>query len=175
MITLMRAAEKISWDEYAKYFYKCRDNGKVTEARGFRHAWLIGFINRINERFDEEKSKMREDKTGTALVRYDSERMDVKEFIKDMGLPPTPSHTIDRVDRAKGYCKENCRWATVYEQNYNRSCSRFVTIDGVRKTLLQACRDAGLKYVTVYARMMRYGYSVEEALTTRLRRRRATS
>lgn len=82
-ITLMRAAEKLSWDEYAKYFYKCRDEGNVTRARGFRHAWLIGFIYRIGERFEEEKAKMNQDKTGTALIRYDRERMDIQNYLKN--------------------------------------------------------------------------------------------
>lgn len=95
LITLMRAAEKLSWDEYAKFFYKSRDEGHVTRARGFRHAWLIGFIDRIDERFAEEKQKMRGHPTGTALVRYDRERMDVQEFLKNKGRAKnTPTRSV---------------------------------------------------------------------------------
>lgn len=99
LITLMRAAEKLSWDEYAKYFYKCRDElGDVTLARGFRHAWLISFIHRIHERFQEEKAKMNQDKTGTALVRYDRERADIDEFLKDRKHgKPLPAKAIHNV------------------------------------------------------------------------------
>lgn len=32
--------------------------------------------------------------------------------------------TIDRIDWRKGYCHENCRWATRAEQNRNRHWSR---------------------------------------------------
>ncbi len=32
----------------------------------------------------------------------------------------SPRQTIDRKDWRKGYCPENCRWATYSEQNKNR-------------------------------------------------------
>lgn len=41
-------------------------------------------------------------------------------FLEDMGLKPTPRHTLDRIDPDKGYYKENCRWATFAEQHNHR-------------------------------------------------------
>lgn len=43
-----------------------------------------------------------------------------KQFAEDMGLPPSPYHTLDREDNNKGYNKDNCRWATRTEQCLNR-------------------------------------------------------
>lgn len=43
-----------------------------------------------------------------------------ENFLEDMGLRPTPKHTLDRRNNEGNYCKSNCRWATVTEQNNNQ-------------------------------------------------------
>lgn len=46
------------------------------------------------------------------------EWLDFDKFVKDMGVRPE-GKTIDRIDNDKGYCKDNCRWATPKEQRAN--------------------------------------------------------
>lgn len=45
-------------------------------------------------------------------------------FLFDLGLRPSPEHSIDRRDNDKGYNKQNCRWATRSEQQSNRRVCR---------------------------------------------------
>lgn len=85
-------------------------------------------------------------------------------FYQDMGPRPSKDHSIDRRDNDKGYCKENCYWATREEQNNNTRRNIFYEHNGVHRTLAAWCKEFGLRYGTVYARMNQYGWTFEEAI-----------
>ena len=46
--------------------------------------------------------------------------MEFGSFIKDMGLKPYGEASIERIDNDKGYSKDNCKWASRFEQNINQ-------------------------------------------------------
>lgn len=84
-----------------------------------------------------------------------------QNFIDDMGLRPE-GLTLDRIDPAGNYEPSNCRWLSVTEQIRSRRNS--LTYNG--KPLIEACKEAGLKYETVHSRITRRGWSIEKALST---------
>lgn len=97
LVTLVRTAEKIADAEYVKFFYEMRDRGTVERARGFRAAFLDGFVERIGSRFDEEKR--RRDSNSTALVRYNTAAADLELFMKNLkGTKKATSLTKSRVN-----------------------------------------------------------------------------
>lgn len=86
-------------------------------------------------------------------------------FITDMGMKPTPQHTIERRDNSKGYSPTNCRWATKQEQNYNTRCSHFVTFQDQTLTIAQWSEKTGISKSLLSFRI-RKGWPVELALTS---------
>jgi hypothetical protein len=84
-------------------------------------------------------------------------------FYADMGDPPL-GMTIERINNNGHYCKENCHWATRFEQGQNRSHPRLLTLNGKTQTISQWSRDTGIKLTTIHMRLC-YGWSIEEALS----------
>lgn len=96
-----------------------------------------------------------------------------EQFYADMGPRPGVEYSIERIDNDGPYSPENCRWATVKEQNNNRRSTRWVEAFGETLSLANAVgrwgTPLGLSYSVVQARMNR-GMSAESALTTPLMR-----
>lgn len=60
--------------------------------------------------------------------------------------------TIDRIDNSKGYCPENCRWATREEQARNQTKNIYVTYNGKDYVLSELCEIIGFPKSTAYRR-----------------------
>ncbi len=83
-------------------------------------------------------------------------------FLKDMGERPSGC-TLDRIDNNKGYCRENCRWATSKEQGRNRSNNRLITHNGITQCLTAWAEDLDICAGTLRYRLDHW--SVEKAMT----------
>jgi hypothetical protein len=105
----------------------------------------------------KEGKKYYKDKGITVCVSWEK----FENFLKDMGERPTPKHSIDRLDVKGNYCKENCRWATMKQQQRNRGNNRLIK----GKTLSEWSEILGVKRSTLAQRYYVYGWSVECTLS----------
>ena len=76
-----------------------------------------------------------------------------ENFYLDMGEPPTKDHTLDRIENAKDYGPDNCRWATKREQANNRSSNTLIYFDGKFMTLSQVAKLTGIHRCTITYRL----------------------
>lgn len=79
--------------------------------------------------------------------------MSFQNFFEDMGLKPSPNHTVDRRNNDLGYFPGNCKWATKTEQANNRRNSRFVWFNGKQITIAQVCKLTGVNHQTLRKRL----------------------
>ena len=100
------------------------------------------------------------------------EWMVFENFLRDMGEKPTPKHTLDRIDNDGNYEPGNCRWATVQEQNRNRSSGVYFECFGERLSLTEWGEKTGIPIETIRSRIHKFGWSVEKALSTPPKSRR---
>jgi hypothetical protein len=78
---------------------------------------------------------------------------------------PRDKHSLDRIDNAQGYAKDNCRWATMQEQLRNTRRNIVVTSDGRTHCLPAWCEEVGMAYDTTRARLVKLGWPTERAFT----------
>ncbi len=71
--------------------------------------------------------------------------------------------TLDRIDPARGYSPENCRWVDYITQNNHRKSNRFETIDGVTHTVAEWSRISGIKQGTIQYRLAK-GWNPKDAV-----------
>lgn len=86
-------------------------------------------------------------------------------FIADVGLRPSPKHSLDRIDNNGNYEPGNVRWATNKEQSRNTRRVKLYEHDGFIGTLADWSERVGINQGTLRARVNRSGWSFEDAIS----------
>jgi len=101
-------------------------------------------------------------------ITYDERWSSFECFLMDMGMRP-PMTSLDRIDINVGYTKRNCRWSSMQVQNNNRSTTRFICINGEKKSITEWSRFYGISSGTIHQRL-KNGWSEFNAVTKPLTR-----
>ncbi len=79
---------------------------------------------------------------------------DFNRFLLDMGDRPAGT-TLDRVDNDKGYCKENCRWASPVQQAINRKNTAYHVYNGETFRVVDLAKLLGISVGATHLRIKR--------------------
>lgn len=94
---------------------------------------------------------------------------DFRNFYADMGERPI-GMTLDRFPNKLGnYEPSNCRWATMTEQENNKTNNVVVDAEGESRTVMEWSRVKGIYYHTLLKRLQA-GWSADRALNEPTRR-----
>ena len=72
--------------------------------------------------------------------------------------------TLERIDNNKGYSPDNCKWATLKEQQNNKSNNRIITYNGEAHNIAEWVEIIGIPRNTLVKRL-NSGWEIEDALT----------
>lgn len=90
---------------------------------------------------------------GRGIGMCDRWRNSFELFHADIGSPPSPSHSLDRIDNNGDYEPNNVRWATKREQANNRRNTVSATFNGETHTQAEWGRKLGLTTQAIAWRM----------------------
>lgn len=146
----------LRWDNHKQVMVK---HGQCESAE--YNAWC-----KMKERCYNKNIKMYKHYGGRGIVVCDRWLNSFENFLSDMGLRPSPQHSLDRFPNINGiYEPENCRWATKTEQSRNTRKTTFVTYLGETKSITEWCERLNISPSIVRSRISS-GWRVDTALTT---------
>jgi hypothetical protein len=87
----------------------------------------------------------------------------LETFVADMGLPPSPKLTIERVNNDGPYSPDNCVWGTRFDQSNNRHNTAMLEHGGERMSISRWAIRLGLSRAMLRGRYDK-GWSTEKIL-----------
>src|SRR5262245_4381847 len=111
---------------------------------------------------------------GRGITVCEAWQTSFEAFFTAMGPRPSYKHSIERRNNDGPYSPENCYWATKNVQARNTRGNHRVTIDGHTACLAEWLEINNISSKT-YEQRIKHGWSIEQALTTPVKRLFRTS
>lgn len=185
MIKFLRLSHRDHKHNYA--FYKCLECGKEyikrirTDQKNISCGCVPSQLKHGHERNRKKTAelscwqKIKErcyninDKSyaiygGRGITVDDRWRESFEIFLRDMGSRPSNEHSIERKDVNGPYSKDNCVWATKYEQARNTRRNVHITLDGEHKIIGDWLHHFHIPRTTFYRTLKRKGLDYEQTL-----------
>lgn len=138
----------------------CTENGKPTRLYGVWHSLMQRCYDKHNKSYKNYGA------LGVDVCDEWHEFGTFKEWCMTHGYDPEAPFqkcTIDRIDGAKGYSPDNCRFVPITVQNKNRKSNVFVDVFGEKMVLIDAARKYEVPYFWI-RRRIKDGMDPEEAI-----------
>lgn len=87
-----------------------------------------------------------------------------QHFFSDLGPMPFPGAQLGRKDNDGPYSPDNCTWTSLKEQSRNKQNTRWITFQGVTKSLADWAEEYGIRRDTLRWRLER-GWTLERIFT----------
>lgn len=130
-------------------------NGKRTKTHNSWHMMIQRCTNPNYNRYKDYGGR------GIAICE---EWLEFSNFLKDMGKRP-PGYTLERRGNERGYCPENCYWATRKQQQRNTRRNHLIIHERKTQCVSAWAEETGISKNTILWRL-NHGWSTERALTT---------
>jgi hypothetical protein len=146
-------------------------NSELIKTRSLTHGMrgkpIYAVWNMIKQRCTLPSNKQYKDYGGRGITVSES-WLTFENFFADMGEAPFKGASVERRDNNKGYCKENCYWATRSQQNNNTRRNTKFEYEGKLYTLKELSEISGIKTATLSSRIYAYKWTVKAAVEHRV-------